>query len=117
MRVELSQRAERELADILDDYAAQGPGLPAVFLQELFTADGYLREFPRLGRPLSSRTRGVRLKRFPYVLIYRPTPGSIRIIGIVHQSRHPAVWRGRVREVVLPYRIVAADYPRLSARS
>ena len=117
MRVELSQRADRELADILDYYAAQGPGLAAVFLQELFTAERYLREFPRLGRPLSSRTRGVRLKRFPYVLIYRPDPEAIRIIGIVHQSRHPAVWRGRVREAVLPYRVVAADHARLSARA
>ena len=44
--------------------------------------------------------RGVRripLRRFPFTLVYRHTPGTqlVEVVAIAHQSRRPDYWRHR----------------------
>ncbi len=51
------------------------------------------REFlPKLG-PVY---RFVRVRRFPYVLIFRDrSPESVMVMAVAHTSRRPGYWRGR----------------------
>ncbi len=40
--------------------------------------------------------RFVRVRRFPYVLIFRErSPESIMVTAVAHTSRRPGYWRGR----------------------
>jgi plasmid stabilization system protein ParE len=36
------------------------------------------------------------VKRFPYVVYYRVHPDRIEVIAVLHGSRHPRTWRGRI---------------------
>ena len=47
---------------------------------------------PRLGRIY----RWVRVRRFPYVLIFRQrSPDSVMVMAVAHTSRRPGYWRSR----------------------
>ena len=40
--------------------------------------------------------RWVRVRRFPYVLIFREqSPDVIMVVAVAHTSRRPGYWRGR----------------------
>ena len=40
--------------------------------------------------------RFARVRRFPYVLIFRErSPESIMVLAVAHTSRRPSYWRGR----------------------
>jgi plasmid stabilization system protein ParE len=37
----------------------------------------------------SQQVRRIRLKNFPYVIVYRDLPGIVRILVLKHEKRHP----------------------------
>jgi toxin ParE1/3/4 len=104
MNVELSPRARLELAEILEYYAAQQPGLDAQFLAEFEYAARRLGQFPEIGSvagglvPSVRRSRRLVMRRFPYLLIYSLTPARVTIVAIAHQSRWPGSWQNRMEE-------------------
>lgn len=52
--------------------------------------------FPLAGSPAELNTRRVLIKDFPFSIIYRPEPDGIVVFAVVHHSRLPGYWRGRV---------------------
>ncbi|MBI5760729.1 MAG: type II toxin-antitoxin system RelE/ParE family toxin [Planctomycetales bacterium] len=45
---------------------------------------------------LSRRFRWVRVRRFPYILVFRSqSPQSVMVVAVAHTSRRPGYWRGR----------------------
>jgi plasmid stabilization system protein ParE len=104
MNVELSPRARVELAEILEYYAAQQPGLDAQFLAEFEHAALRLGQFPKIGSVAGGlvssdrRSRRLMMRRFPYLLIYSLAPASVTIVAIAHQSRRPGFWQNRIEE-------------------
>lgn len=51
------------------------------------------QRWPRYGR----RVRYFRLRRFPYLIIYRFDETTVTVIAFAHTSRRPGYWRKRLR--------------------
>lgn len=43
-------------------------------------------------------TRRVRLRRFPYVVIYAVREDTVVVLGVLHERRHPRIFRQRAQD-------------------
>jgi plasmid stabilization system protein ParE len=88
--------AERELAEAIQYYDEQSPGLGQRFLEEVEHALTFIRRHPEAAPRVLGSVRRLVLPRFPYNLLYRPLKsGDLRILAVAHQKRHPGYWVGR----------------------
>jgi plasmid stabilization system protein ParE len=88
------------LVAIEDWYESQGQGLGGEFRQAVDNAIALIADSP-LAYP--ERYRGARrvlLRRFPYVLWYRPFEDFVVILACVHGKRDPREIRARLRRGV-----------------
>jgi plasmid stabilization system protein ParE len=94
----LRRAAELDLTAIEDWYDSQREGLGAEFRQAVDEAITRIAANP-LAYP--ERYRGARrvlLRRFPYVLWYRPFESLVVVLACVHGKRDPREIRGRLRQ-------------------
>lgn len=66
--------AEEEFLDAFARYEAARTGLGEEFLAEVERATRRIAYFPSHGSPYLGATRRIVLRRFPYSLVYKPTP-------------------------------------------
>lgn len=66
------------------------------FEQEVRYAVRLVSEHPRIGAPLTKRLRKLRLRTFPYNLIYVTEDDEIVIVAVAHHKRRPGYWRIRL---------------------
>ena len=87
--VELSPRAERQLAQIGDHYLKEaGPSVADEVVSALLDAMGRLGTLPVVYRPAArAGLREYVMGRLPYVLLYRVQPKRIEIAAIIHQRQ------------------------------
>jgi plasmid stabilization system protein ParE len=98
MRIRWRPEVVEEVAEAIEHLEGERPGSGHRFRDELEAALSRLRAFPELG---SLRYRDVRvavLRRFNYVIAYRIRGDEIRVLAILHGSRHPSRWRRRAEE-------------------
>lgn len=96
MAYSLDPLAEKELEDAFVYYREQGgSNLANAFLIEFERVATLLSANTGFGTPAGGTRRSYPLRRFPYSLIYRATPGGLRILVLGHQHRLPGYWRGR----------------------
>jgi plasmid stabilization system protein ParE len=94
MKILLLRAAQAELDDAADDYAEHAsPRIAGAFLDDFHHARQRLAEHPEIGVRVSDRLRMLRLRRFPYSVIYRFSGEAITIHAIAHQRRRPGDWR------------------------
>ena len=61
------------------------------------------RAFQQLGNDASAGvnylhgTRRLRLKKFPFILVYRIKGGATDIVALAHTKRRPGYWRQRLK--------------------
>ncbi len=94
----LRRAAELDLVAVEDWYDRQRQGLGSEFRQAVDDLIGRVAENP-LRYP--ERYRGIRrgvLRRFPYVLWYRPFEDFVVVLACVHGKRDPRAIRARLRE-------------------
>jgi toxin ParE1/3/4 len=94
----LRRAAELDLVAIEDWYDSERQGLGREFRETVDAAIARIADNP-LAYP--ERYRGARrvvLRRFPYVLWYRPLENVIVVLACVHGSRDPRAIRARLRE-------------------
>jgi len=89
--------AEEEIAQSALYYDEIARELGADFLNDIQMAIDRLRDYPKLGAPLSVRLRSILLARFPFSLIYYSEPNSIVIVAVAHHSRRPGYWKNRIK--------------------
>jgi len=77
-------------------YEAIRPGLGDRFLTALSKRVEHVENSPALFGELLPGVRAVLLKKFPFVLYYRPDPSPLTIIAIRHGKENPRVWQRRV---------------------
>lgn len=97
LKVELDYRAEVDLFEIADYYDTQKQGLGQRFLNEFKAAIDRIHRYPELYAILRNPYRSCSLNRFKYSIIYRIDSDIIYILAIMHQKRHPDVWRNRLK--------------------
>lgn len=97
MIVSIHPQAEAELVDGASFYAKEAnAALGESFVAEFNHAVELLREHPKLGAKWRGVLRRLRLRRFPYSILYHESESELRIVAVAHQSRRPGYWRGRV---------------------
>jgi plasmid stabilization system protein ParE len=69
----------------------------ARFQQELDRAVEKICDSPNLWPPYMLNTHFYRLRRFPYLIVYRETTSAIEIIAVAHAHRREGYWKSRLR--------------------
>ena len=96
MRTVFLKTAQAELDAAVDYYVEHASDRVAeAFLQDILHARQRLIEHPEIGPAISKRLRALRLRHFPYSLIYRLSADLITILAIAHQRRRPRYGGGR----------------------
>jgi toxin ParE1/3/4 len=76
-------------------YERQRPGLFDAFLEAVEEVLKRVQENPALYPVVVLDIHRAPLRRFPYSVYYFILNDTIQILAIVHDARHPSVWRRR----------------------
>ncbi len=88
--------AAREYRLARDWYAARSADVAERFRAAVDRAVDRVSTKRAMLARLGTSYRWVRVKRFPYVLIFREvSPDLVRIVAVAHTSRRPGYWRRR----------------------
>lgn len=92
MTLEFHPAVQRDFNEALDYYEAEG----GIHLADRFEAEFRVciaavkagpTRFPFYQR--SDRFRRIRLKSFPFLVVYRATTATVRVVLLKHERRHP----------------------------
>jgi hypothetical protein len=89
---------ECDVLESADWYDQRLPGLGNLFVVDpARVATQRIIEQPSLFAPTEHGLRYVRLKRFPYVVLFDVTETEILMLGVLHTARSIEKWRERRR--------------------
>jgi plasmid stabilization system protein ParE len=91
MRVVYHPGVQKDVNQILSYYDNLSPDLTDGFWRELQRLITLIGEKPGRFHPATRGLRRVNLKRFPYHILFRQFPVTVRIITVRHNKRHPSV--------------------------
>jgi len=95
MRVEFHPDASDELAEAAAYYDMQSPGLGERFLHHARETADAITDMPLRGRELLPGIRKLKVRRFPFGVIYQPETDRIFILAVAHLMREPNYWKHR----------------------
>jgi toxin ParE1/3/4 len=87
--------AEADLADARSWYDAQRPGLGDELLDCVGETFDRLRQTPELFGKVFKNLRATKVRRFPYLAVYRIDEDQITVLAVYHTSRDPRGWKRR----------------------
>ena len=97
VNVELQPRAEREARAAWRWYAKVSQSVAGRFASALDAAIAAIEANPSGQAPHLFSTRIVRLKGFPYILVFvEIAKDFMQVVAVAHTSRRPAYWRRRL---------------------
>ena len=91
----IQPEAEADLQDAFTWYERRQAGLGHKMLDEARRAFTRIGLDPTSPRPRFRKTRRVRLKRFPYVVLYVIRQDVVYVLGVLHERRSPRIYRSR----------------------
>jgi plasmid stabilization system protein ParE len=94
--VNLHPRAVNEARAAYRWYARRSAAVANRFVAELDRAIQLIVANPDLWPPHLHGTRAVQLRKFPYLVIYRRTNGTLQVVAVMHGRRRPGYWRRRL---------------------
>ena len=89
MRVGYHPKVQKDVNNILRYYDGVSHNLADEFWNELCQHIEQIGKNPELSHPAKEGLRRVNLRRFPYHILFRRLPNSIRVIVVRHHKRHP----------------------------
>lgn len=97
MKLSYHRRVQAEVDEAVDWYEEQSTGLGDDFFAKLKEALAQIEARPEsFSFWLASKSiRRVKLKRFPYDVLYETLPGRVRVLCLRHEKRHPRYGVGR----------------------
>lgn len=98
MKLQILSCAEQELAESVDFYNDQCPGLGYEFAAEVQRGLKRIQEHPEAWPPFSGRSRRCLTDRFPYGILYQERKECILVVGIMHLRQDPELWKKRGSE-------------------
>lgn len=96
--LEFHSAARHEATQALLWYAEQNVKVAHAFAAELQRAVSSIESDPSRLPTLGPELHFSRLKRFPYLLIFRIKPTAIQILAGAHSSRRPGYWTQRLTD-------------------
>jgi len=91
----LRPEAQADLLEARDWYEHERVGLGDAFAEAVEEMLTRVQAMPELYAAVFRGLRRGKLRRFPYVVYYRVLADRIEVIGVLHGSRDPQVWRDR----------------------
>ena len=89
--------AEAEHLESVAYFESKRPGLGASYLAEfertIDTACGAPHRYPAEKQP---DVRRIRMKRFPFTILFRESLGNVQVLAVAHHRRRPQYWLGRL---------------------
>lgn len=96
MKVRWLAEAKTELEEAALYYGNIDDDLGERFVTAADVAVAELKANPRLSRKFDGQARKVRLKRFPYAVIYWIDQDTLHIVCVMHLHQEPGYWRKRL---------------------
>lgn len=97
MKLILSPFAELDFYAIKEWYTLQSEPALKVFEHELEKTFGLIATNPYQFPVIKKNYRKTILKRFPYSIYFAIYNEQVIVLAIVHQKRHPRVWKKRIK--------------------
>ncbi len=91
----VNPEAEADLADVRAWYDGQRLGLGDELLECVEEVFDRLRRSPELFGKVFEDLRLARVRRFPYVLVYRIDDDQVTVVAVYHTRRDPRGWQSR----------------------
>jgi len=96
MRCEFHPEALQEYEAAMLWFAERDPDLAERFVQSVEEAIGRILEAPHRWRMIDEDVRRCLTRVFPYGILYTIEPDFVLILAIMHSSRKPGYWKGRI---------------------
>jgi plasmid stabilization system protein ParE len=97
-RLELHPGADEDLTHAAEVYAAADVEIARSFLSELLRVRGLILEAPQRWMKHAEGIHRKRLRRFPFVVIYRIKDDTVQVLAVAHTSRPPSYWKDRLED-------------------
>lgn len=90
--------AEADVLEAWDWYKRKSSGLEQKFWDAIYKSLFQISKHPSRFTLVKDDIRVAFVKRFPYKIIYYTNEAMkrVEIIAVLHNKRHPGVWRSRV---------------------
>lgn len=98
MKLKLLTAARTDVADAIEHYNVQEPGLGAEFATEVRKTIERTLQYPNAWTSVSQRVRRCQVNRFPYAVFYSLKNDRVVVIAVLHNHREPRTWQTRVDE-------------------
>jgi hypothetical protein len=90
--------AEAEHLDSIAYFESKKAGLGASYLAEFERTMSTICEAPhRYAIAKNPDVRRVRMKRFPFTVLFRESSGTVQVLAVAHNRRRPQYWLGRLK--------------------
>ena len=89
--------ASKDIAAAYRWYEHQQKGLGKQFLDAVERAFQRIATKPELYPCILRDARRALLRGFPYSIFYRVKGDEVRVLGVIHQHRHPQHWMRRLQ--------------------
>lgn len=103
MNLRILLEAKRDVNKVSAKYDDASPGLGDEFLEELAAIYRKILQSPdrfpfyRM-RGIKKAVRWLKLKRFPYLVVYRVVGDEVVVLAVSHGSRRPGYWKPRMND-------------------
>ncbi len=97
MKVGFAAAARSEFDEAVRYYENARPGLGEEFKHEVRRTIDRIVVAPHRNAKQWGKARVRKTKRFPYAIIYVPEAARIVIVAVMHGSRRPGYWKGRLK--------------------
>lgn len=94
--IRLRDEAETDLEEAAIWYQRQRRGLGYEFLDEVVTLLQTVQQHPLVYPVIHRETHRALMRRFPFGVFYLVEPEYIVVVAVMHASRHPGRWQGRI---------------------
>ena len=93
----LVPRTEADVARVIRWYAIRSPQSARKFVFEFDAIVSTIETNPLAFPPFDSRHRFAKIKRFPYLILFRLTPQFVWVVGVGRSSRSGRFWNSRTK--------------------
>ncbi len=97
MKVILSEGAKRDFNDGLRWYRKQSDQAADNFIKRTLETARLIAADPTRYRQVLPGIRSLHYKKYPYSLIYRILPDTIKVYAVAHEKRRPGYWKRRLK--------------------
>jgi toxin ParE1/3/4 len=93
MRLRYRAAAKLDILEAREWYGALSSALEERFANSLADTFTTILAHPRAFPEIEPQVRRALVPSFPYLVYYRLTSDTVRVLAVLHASRHPSTWK------------------------